>query len=90
MSVQTCPVCGEATAVNPRYPDYVCKQCASLAVDEVGRELAFFNTCASGGFIAKYVDTGEERNSSDCFVKGMACTAREARFGGIVIQPKKR
>jgi hypothetical protein len=39
----------------------------------------------SGGFAARYADTGEEYASHECFVDGIKCHADEARFGGIVI-----
>ncbi|RJG42392.1 hypothetical protein [Motilimonas pumila] len=87
MTSQYCPICQVETSYNPRYPRYVCGHCAELAADENGRLLQFFNTCVSGGFKAEYTDTGEERNSHLCFIKGVACYANEARFGGIVIQP---
>jgi hypothetical protein len=40
----------------------------------------------SGGFVAQYQDTGEERHSHVCFIDGIKCWADEARFGGIVVQ----
>jgi hypothetical protein len=40
----------------------------------------------SGGFAAKYADTGEEYPSHVCFIEGAKCYADEARLGGIRIQ----
>ncbi|MBB4634786.1 hypothetical protein FHS01_000796 [Longimicrobium terrae] len=40
-----------------------------------------------GGCIGKYVATDEEYPSDLCFIDGVVCRAREARFGGIVVQP---
>jgi hypothetical protein len=51
-----------------------------------GRLLAFSNVDLSGGFIATFVDTGEEYESHECFVDGVKCHADEARFGGVVIE----
>ena len=61
------------------------------AVDEAGRRLTFFNTSLLGGFGAGYAETGErvlpESDEQTCFIDGVRCLAREARFGGIVVQP---
>ena len=54
--------------------------------DEKGRPLEFFNEGFSGGFEARYVDTKKKRNSHVCFVRGTRCWAREAYFGGIVVE----
>ncbi len=83
---QSCPICGAGQTPNPRYPRYLCPDCATQALDETGRRLKFFNTHISGGFQAAYADTGELRDSHVCFVRGVRCWADEARFGGIVIQ----
>lgn len=83
---QPCPICGTGQRPNPRYPRYLCSECAAEASDESGRQLQFGNTSMSGGFQAFYVDTGEVRESHVCFIRGVRCWADEARFGGIVIQ----
>jgi hypothetical protein len=51
-----------------------------------GRPLTFFNLSFSGGYGAKYTDTGEPYDSHHCVIEGVQCQADEARFGGIVIQ----
>lgn len=84
---QYCPICLAEVVQNPRYPRYICANCAKRAADENGRAVEFYNESFSGGFIAKYLDTGEERDSHICYVDGVQCWADEARFGGIVIQP---
>ena len=48
--------------------------------------LLFFNESISGGYLAKYADTGESYPSHDCYIHGIKCYADEHRFGGIVIQ----
>ena len=73
-------------ALSPRYPRYICPDCAHRAADEEGRSVEFYNESFSGGFMAKYADTGEKRESHICFIDGVKCRADEARFGGIVIQ----
>ena len=83
---QLCPICGNAQSFNPRYPRYLCFECAAQASDETGRRLQFSNVSPSGGFQASYSDTGELRESHVCFIRGTRCWAYEARFGGIVIQ----
>ena len=61
------------------------------AVDEQGRELEFFNPELLGGFAAAYRDTGERlatpRDDQACMIDGERCLAREAHFGGIVVEP---
>lgn len=84
---QSCPICLLEVAPSPRYPRYVCANCAARAADENGRPLEFSNESFSGGFIARYADTGEGLDGHICFIDGVRCWADEARFGGIVIQP---
>jgi hypothetical protein len=40
----------------------------------------------SGGYAARYADTGEPYSSHACYIDGLPCWADEARFGGIVIE----
>jgi hypothetical protein len=87
-TTQPCPICGVGQPVSSRYPAYLCDSCASQACDEAGRFLSFGNTGIGGGFVATYSDTGEERFSHVCYVRGISCRADEARFGGIVIEPQ--
>jgi hypothetical protein len=83
---QLCPICGSIQRQNPRYPHYLCRDCAAQASDEAGRLLEF--TGLGCGFRAAYADSGELRESHVCFVRGVRCWADEAHFGGIVIQPQ--
>jgi hypothetical protein len=84
---QYCPFCNTEVDFNPRYPNYICPSCETNPVDESGRKLEFHNVSFSGGFEARYCDTGEVHDSHICFISGVKCWADEARFGGIVIQP---
>ena len=84
---QQCPICGSDVRPSARYPAYVCDACERRATAEDGRAVAFYNESLSGGCIGKYVSTGEEYPSDLCYIDGVACRAREARFGGIVVQP---
>jgi hypothetical protein len=86
--LQACPICSVQQTAVPRYPHYLCQECAALAKDEAGNPLQFFNESAGGGFIARYAGSGKPRNSHVCFVNGVRCWADEARFGGIVLQPQ--
>lgn len=71
---------------DPRYPDQVCRACVRRACDEEGRPLQFYNVSLSGGFVARYADSGRERHSHVCYIDGVKCRADEARLGGMVVQ----
>ena len=86
MTGQRCPICSDRVQANPRYPKYVCPTCAGKAVSLDGRTLEFFNVDLSGGFSARYADTGEVYDGHQCLIDGVPCRADEARFGGIVIE----
>ncbi|TSJ77729.1 hypothetical protein [Rariglobus hedericola] len=81
-----CPVCGSEKRENKRYPLYVCATCSANIEDESGRQLAITNTHEGDGIVITYADTGEERKSRECIVQGIRCFARQAHFGGVVIQ----
>jgi len=81
-----CPICGIELKKYDRYPDYICHECVKKATDISGLRLNFFNLDMSGGYGAKYADSGEEYLSQDCYIEGRPCWADEARFGGIVVQ----
>ena len=83
---QPCPICGKAQQPSSRYPRHLCRECARQVTDEKGRPLEFFNEGLSGGFEARYVGTKKVRDSHVCFVRGTRCWAREAYFGGIVVE----
>lgn len=86
-----CPICGTPRPHSARYPNHVCATCVERAVDGDGRPLEFFNPELLGGFAAAYRGTGERlstpRDEQECRIDGVRCLAREARFGGIVVQP---
>ena len=86
MTRKTCPICGERMPANLRYPDQVCQACVRRACDEDGRPLRFYNVSLSGGFVARYADSGRERHSHVCTIDGVRCRADEAHMGGIVVQ----
>lgn len=73
---------------NPRYPNEICKQCVGRATDGHGRFLKFYNRTISDGYIAFYADADgkEEYHSSICYVSKQKCEAKEAKFGGIVVE----
>jgi hypothetical protein len=83
---QFCPICKISVRFFPRYPRYLCENCASRAKTKDGRLLVFSNETYFGGFIAHYMDTGEPYPSHECYIDGIECYADEHRFGGIVIQ----
>jgi hypothetical protein len=91
-ATQPCPGCSARLPENPRYPANFCSACCAGACDEDGRAVAFTNISPSEALPgltvgARYRDSGEVYPSEDCVVAGIASRAREARFGGIVIQP---
>lgn len=86
---QECPICGNGVPVSPRYPDYVCAECYASATDKHGRGLSFYNSTVLGGYEARFADTGEPYDSHICYIRGVLCNADEARFGGIVIRPRR-
>jgi len=84
--ISSCPICSEPQDLNERYPKYVCNTCREKPQSLEGRKLIFFNLSISGGFGARYADSGEEYSSHECYIGDIKCIADEARFGGIVIQ----
>lgn len=84
--MQPCPICRAEVPEYSRYPRYLCRACADRAQSADGRALVFCNATASGGFVARYADTGEDYPSHECFVDGVRCHADEAHLGGIVIE----
>ena len=48
--------------------------------------MTFSNADLSGGYLARYGDTGEEYGGHECFVDGILCRADEAYLGGIVVE----
>jgi len=80
-----CPICGKAGERSPRYPRYICVECAGRATDKDGRPLRFTNVSVSGGYEASYRDSGEPYESHICYVDGRKCRADEAHMGGIVV-----
>jgi hypothetical protein len=68
-----------------RHPERVCEVCQLEATDADGRSVTFG---LDGRFCFRswYPDTGENYGRRDCFVRGRACVASEAHFGGIVVE----
>lgn len=85
---QECPICRAHVEESPRYPRYICDSCAERVTDAEGRRLKLFQTGPFGGYAAAYADNSETYDSNEVYVNGVACWAEEARFGGIVIQPR--
>lgn len=83
---QRCPICGTSVSESSRYPRHLCATCAAKVRSADGRSLTFANAHLSGGFVARYADTGEGYPSHECFVDGVKCHADEAYLGGIVIE----
>ena len=86
-NTQKCGICTRMVSENPRYPNYVCYNCEkeSPPVNENNKRIEFSNADIGGGFISKV--NGKYGDENICYIKNVKCIAREARFGGIVIQP---
>lgn len=87
-----CPICGTEQPAVPRYPDYLCRACVARTSTSDGRRLVLVNTSLTGGFAARYADDEELCEEVTVthivYVDGVRCWADEARFGGIVVQPR--
>ena len=81
-----CPICGAPDHHDPRYPRALCPACVLEAADETGCPLRFSNAGLEGGFRAERQDGSVPKEPHRCWVRGIACHADEARFGGIVVQ----
>lgn len=92
MALETvaCPVCGTEQPALSRYPGYLCRDCVARASTADGRRLTLVNTSESGGFAARYADSGELCEevtlTHEVYVDGVSCHADEGRLGGIVVQ----
>lgn len=81
---QRCPLCKCEVPHSPRYPRYCCETCIQKAKNRDGLLVKFSNTSLLGGFQAV-----TEKSVSDdeyCTIDDVPCIAREAHFGGIVVQ----
>jgi hypothetical protein len=72
---QCCPICDSPTTENSRYPRYICRPCLSDGVVVDGKLVPL---SALDVYSTAYVE---------CEVRGVRCHAREAHFGGIVVEP---
>jgi hypothetical protein len=82
---QNCPVCGRWVLSSQRYPRYVCHWCTLSTTDVNGKTISVYNSHILGYGVK--VDGVEVESGYPVFVKGVPCTASEAYFGGIVIEP---
>jgi hypothetical protein len=89
---QACHLCrcsmGKPLEARERHPERICQVCALDAVDAQGRRVCFGNAGPGGGFRGWYADTLAPYDRHDCIIRGVPCRADEARFGGIVIEPR--
>jgi hypothetical protein len=91
---QLCSNCFKEVPYNQRYPQYICKDCYNKEMrDEYGTLVKFRNKDFSGGLVVIYCDDNEQEmreeysfSKFECYIDGKPFIAREARFGGIVIQ----
>ena len=87
----TCPVCRGAGRRSARYPAALCPACVARLVDGKGRAVTLSNTgpLGHGLQVVAGADMREEGDAAalPLFCDGVECRAREARFGGVVVQP---
>lgn len=94
-----CPVCSKPVKTLEYYPRSLCPECSARVTDRSGRPVVFYDIQALptpnssgitllGGFYGYYANTGlqETYSSSTCYIDGITCEAKNARFGGIVIE----
>ncbi|MGN6239518.1 MAG: ADP-ribosylglycohydrolase family protein [Cellulosimicrobium cellulans] len=87
---QFCPLCGTLVGWNPRYPRHVCAWCQADVTDEAGRAVSLTNVDFGGGYQAHYLDrspASDAVRSGRVWIGGVEHQARDARFGGIVVEP---
>jgi len=89
MQLHKCPICDNTKEYSERYPNSVCNDCVSKALDKDGNVVKFYNTEMFGyGFMSIHYINNKKINREDheCYIDNIKCFAEEARFGGIVIQ----
>lgn len=94
---QWCALCRKEVSFQARYPKYICGECMDKPkLDSRGNHLEFSNLGFSGGFLITYSDVhgnvireDDSQSACRCFIEGNEFVAREAKFGGIVIQRKE-
>ena len=81
-----CPICKCDQIFIPRYPNAVCNECCSKAIDEFGNSVKYRNIDECGGFESIHMICGKNVKKDDhiCWIDGKKCYSTEARFGGIV------
>lgn len=89
---QLCPICKAMVKSSERYPDYICNKCVVDITDINGVAVTFSNADIFGGCKGWYHKNGEREvySSNICYINNIECFAEEARFGGIVIRPKRQ
>ncbi|MEV7972465.1 ADP-ribosylglycohydrolase family protein [Cellulomonas sp. NPDC089187] len=90
--VQSCPLCGTRVVPYARYPDHLCAWCADEVTDEHGRPVRLYNTSFGGGYTGQYLDGSTASQAvldGRVWIDAVEYRAQEARFGGIVVQPRQ-
>jgi len=87
---QYCPICNIEVEKIERYPNYICDNCTKNITDKLGRKIVYYNTSMNGGLTAHYEHSNnkEKYDSNTCYINEIELIAQEAKFGGVVIQPK--
>lgn len=85
---EVCPICRGEGRGSIRYPAAICRDCETRLVDWAGRPVTLENTSITGTGVQ--ISAGQDiivDEATPIFVDGIVCWAREARFGGVVVQP---
>ena len=87
-ATKLCPICNQQMPYSERYPNSICGTHYNECTDGSGNHVTFENQDEFGGFVSYHTveNTIVRRNDGTCFVRGIKCSAGEARMGGIVIQ----
>ena len=87
-ATKLCPLCSVETPYSERYPNRICNAHYEECYDAQGNAVRYENEDEFGGFVSFHTLENKivKRNDGICFIRGIKCSAGEARMGGIVIQ----
>lgn len=89
-----CPLCQTSVMMHAdRYPNAICNDCITYAVDSKGNRVVYKNGMSGFGFESHHFSSRTNKikyikNDPVCFIQNRECIAEESRFGGIVVQLK--
>ena len=89
---QFCPNCKNEVNRSGRYKSYLCDNCKEIITDLGQNPIVFYNTELMGqgcqGYLKGKNETEKTKHiGTSCYIQQIEYFAKEAYFGGIVIQP---